>query len=101
MPSSVQSFGARVAVAQSLYGVDRNASVSRVNVFASWCLMMLDSSSTTPPNAWRQTMQAVIVGDVDTVDDISLIGALFNADTDVLPFLGGLLRHGKRRQNPG
>lgn len=46
-----------------------------------------------------KTMQAVIVGDVDTVDDVGLIGALFDADTDVLPFLSGLLRYSKRRQN--
>ena len=50
VPSSVQSFGAGVAVAQSLYGVRLNASSSACNVLLLWCLMTLDSSSTTPIN---------------------------------------------------
>ena len=48
--SSVQSFGAGVAVAQSLYGV-ANEGIKQWQGLRAWCPMMLDSSSTTPPEA--------------------------------------------------
>src|SRR3990167_890993 len=56
VPSSVQSFGAGVAVAQILYGTSRITSVSWPNDLESWCLIMLDSSSTTPASSEQSNL---------------------------------------------
>ena len=99
LPSSVQSFGAGVAVAQSLYGVATKASSSVCRVFAAWCLIMLDSSSTTHRSANVKLMQPVVIRDGDARSNVCAFAGVRHGNADAFSFLDRLLGDGERRKD--
>ena len=100
LPSSVQSFGAGVAVAQSLVGVATKAS-SRV--FAGSSRVVLDNARFIQHNTTEarnvKLVQPVVIRDGDARSNVCAFAGVRHGNADAFSFLDRLLGDGERARS--
>ena len=99
MPSSVQSFGAGGSGAQFEWCISERIQkrAQRLGV------VVLDAARfvkhDTAEHRWVESVQPIVVRDVDPSANVCAVAAHGHADADLRPFVCGLLRDGQRRQD--